>query len=535
MRFLPVNSTSILVELEDLDDTLALLSSLQTSTLIGIKEIIPAARTLLIHYQPEQVTAEQLANEISKRELSANPSCSNELIEMPVCYDGEDLEHVAYLTKLSVEEVIRRHSKSEFTVAFCGFAPGFAYLTGGDPALNVPRHTDPRTVIPAGSVALAGSFSGVYPQSSPGGWQLIGKTSVKIWDLSRSPCALFQPGNRVRFVKAEKSNTGITPDSVTSISDVPNRQSEEGTARFKVHTAPFPALFQDFGRCGQASQGISTSGALDRSSLKAANRIVGNPVNTPCLEIIPGGFCFESFARVVIGYAGAPCQVKIQDIKGHIRTITSLQPSALEPGDTVKFGHAQAGVRCYLAVRGGFEVSEVLGSASTDTLANLGPSPVTAGTVLRLRKSKERLVSVSLHETPTRSFPVTGGVVVLDVVLGPRTDWFTSKGLETFTEQHWNVTPDSSRVGARLSGQVPIERKNSNVELPSEGTVTGAIQVPPTGQPVLFLTDHPLTGGYPVIGAVARHHLDLIGQLPVNCKIRFRCLAPFAEIKLAAR
>jgi allophanate hydrolase subunit 2 len=125
--------------------------------------------------------------------------------------------------------------------------------------------------------------------------------------------------------------------------------------------------------------------------------------------------------------------------------------------------------------------------------------------------------------------PAAGEVVTLDVVLGPRTDWFTQKGIETLAGQLWQVTPQSNRVGIRLAGDVPLERRDS-AELPSEGTATGAIQVPHSGQPVLFLADHPLTGGYPVIGTVADHHLDLAGQIPVNARIRFRPIAPFAEI-----
>jgi KipI family sensor histidine kinase inhibitor len=205
MRFLPVSLTSMLVELADLEETLALLTSLQTTPVTGIEEMFPTARTLLVHFQPEEVTAAQLASELSKRELSANLLHFDRLIEIPVCHDGEDLAHVADLTGLSMKEVIQCHTKKEFTVALCGFAPGFAYLIGGDPALNVPRRENPRVQIPAGSVAIVGSFSGVYPQSSPGGWQLIGTTSMRIWDSSRSSNALLQPGNRVRFVKMDQA------------------------------------------------------------------------------------------------------------------------------------------------------------------------------------------------------------------------------------------------------------------------------------------------------------------------------------------
>ncbi|MGQ3277284.1 MAG: 5-oxoprolinase subunit B family protein, partial [Shinella sp.] len=210
MRFLPVSLTTILVELADLDETLALFASLQADPIDGVEEMVPAARTLMIRFRPETVSSAELAARISTRDLSAKIAPSENLVEIPVRYDGEDLGDVAELTGLSVEEVIRRHTESEFTVAFCGFAPGFGYLVGGDPALTVPRRKSPRTRIPAGSVAIAGAFSGVYPQASPGGWQIIGTTPVKMWDIDRDPGALFQPGYRVRFFDMATSGKTVS-------------------------------------------------------------------------------------------------------------------------------------------------------------------------------------------------------------------------------------------------------------------------------------------------------------------------------------
>ena len=169
MRFLPVSLTVLIVELKDLDETLALFASLEAEPIDGVVDIVPAARTLMIRFRPEMLAAEKLAAAISTRDLSAKIPPSDMLVEIPVSYDGEDLQDVADLTGLSIAEVIERHTASEFTVAFCGFAPGFGYLVGGNPALQVPRRQSPRTKIPAGSVALAGAFSGVYPQASPGG------------------------------------------------------------------------------------------------------------------------------------------------------------------------------------------------------------------------------------------------------------------------------------------------------------------------------------------------------------------------------
>ena len=526
MRFLPVSLTTVLVELADLDETLALFASLQANPVDGIEEMVPAARTLMIRFRPETVSAAALAGDIATRDLSAKIAPSENLVEIPVRYDGEDLGDVAELTGLSVEEVIGRHTESEFTVAFCGFAPGFGYLVGGDPALHVPRRKSPRTRIPAGSVALAGAFSGVYPQASPGGWQIIGTTPVKMWDIDRDPGALFQPGYRVRFFDMEKAEKTVSLPASTP--RAPKTVAAEA-AQFKVLAAPMPAVFQDLGRFGQTGQGVSASGALDRGAFNAVNRVVGNPAGTPALELTLGGFSFESNARAVIGLAGASCPVTVRDAAGRDREFAAYQPIALEPGDTVTIGHPKTGMRAYLAVRGGFDVAPVLGSAATDTLAVVGPEPVVSGTVLALKNDSKGLTSVSSDEIPAVDLPSAGDVVTLDVVLGPRTDWFTQKGIETLTGQLWQVTPQSSRVGIRLAGEVPLERRDS-AELPSEGTATGAIQVPHSGQPVLFLADHPLTGGYPVIGAVAEYHLDLAGQVPINAKIRFRPIGPFADI-----
>ncbi|MBD8688275.1 MULTISPECIES: 5-oxoprolinase subunit B/C family protein [unclassified Rhizobium] len=526
MRFLPVSLTTILVELADLDQTLALFASLQAHPVEGIEETVPAARTLMIRFRPEIISAQALAADIATRDLSAKIAPSDQLIEIPVRYNGEDLADVAELTGLSVDEVIKRHTQSEFTVAFSGFAPGFGYLVGGDPTLHVPRRQSPRTRIPAGSVALAGAFSGVYPQNSPGGWQIIGTTPLKMWDIEREPGALFQPGYRVRFFDMDKeSGKVVVPQSKPAATKA---TAKPEAARFEVLAAPMPVLFQDRGRFGQTGQGVSASGALDQSAFNAANRIVGNPVNTPCLEITLGGFSFRATSRAVIGIAGAAGVITVKS-EAYSFESSAYVPMALEPGDVVTFGHAVKGMRCYLSVRGGFDVAAVLGSAATDTLAMVGPEVLTAGSVIHLRNETSGLSSVSINEAPAFDLPGKDDVVTLDVVMGPRSDWFTQTGLETLTSQLWQVTPQSSRVGIRLAGDTPLERRDS-AELPSEGTANGAIQIPHSGQPVLFLADHPLTGGYPVVAAVAEHHLDLAGQIPVNAKIQFRPLGPFAEI-----
>lgn len=530
MRFLPLNSTSFLVELNDLDETLALLAALQANPLPGIKEMVPAARTLMVGFSAEITNAGELAASLSKLDLVAPIRQDNRIVEVPVDYHGDDLAEVAELTGISVEEVIRRHVAREYRVAFCGFAPGFGYLVGGDPALHVPRRKTPRLRIPAGTVGLAGSFSGVYPQVSPGGWQLIGTTPVKMWDITRTPPAYFQPGYRVRFIDLAMVKTQVAVAMPTQRTSAPPAEpAGENAVQLSIIAAPLPALFQDLGRFGQTGQGVSASGALDRGAFKAANRLVGNEEAEPCLELMGGGFSFRSNKRAVIGVTGAPCGIKIRTAEGKIFTAKTGTPLALEAGDEVSFSAPSSGVRSYLAVRGGFKVAKILGSASTDTLAMVGPAPVQVGSVLTVNDFNTVSASVSLEEIPAFILPKAGEVVTLDLTLGPRPDWFSGPALEMLTSTEWVVTPQSNRVGIRLDGDGVLERSRSD-ELPSEGTVTGAVEVPANGKPLLFLADHPLTGGYPVVGAVADYHLDLAGQIPVGAKIRFRSVAPFSEI-----
>jgi biotin-dependent carboxylase-like uncharacterized protein len=457
-------------------------------------------------------------------------------VEIPVRYDGEDLAEVAGMLGVTTEEVVRRHTDAEYTVAFTGFAPGFAYLSGGDTGLEVPRRKTPRTRIPAGAVGLAGAFSGVYPQAGPGGWQIIGVTPLAMFDLSRDPPALLQPGFRVRFRDlARDSRHAVAQRGTDPAADaaevVDRRDRAVGGTGLKVISADMPVLFQDLGRRGRADQGVSASGALDRGALKAANRLVGNSPGAACLEITLGGFSFEALGKAVIALSGAPCPATIKTSSGRSFGVPHLQPAALDEGDVVTLAAPSAGMRSYLAARGGFAVEPVLGSASTDTLARIGPAAVAAGETLGILPAAPGAI-VSLGETPAFDMPTATDIVTLDVTMGPRTDWFTAAGVEAFLAQSWRVTPQSSRVGIRLAGDRPLERADEN-ELPSEGTATGAIQVPASGQPILFLADHPLTGGYPVIATVADHHLDLAGQIPIGARIRFNPLGAFEEIDAA--
>ena len=591
MRLLPVNLDAILVELADLDETLALFDALEADPIEGVTELVPAARTILVHFLPWVCPLPKLVAGIAARQGRQGQARQGTLVRIPVRYDGEDLAEMADHLGLSEEELVRRHAASVWQVAFTGFAPGFAYLSGGDPVFNVPRRASPRTRIPAGSVGLAGTFSAVYPRATPGGWQLIGTTDVPMWDLARTPPALLQPGQRVQFVDvateegealqrevvqqqsavaggarltaaaAEGSGCGgevrarsvATAEDAGSLGqDVCRAGDETAVAHaFEVVATGLQALFQDAGRPGQARQGVSASGALDATAFRVANQLLGNEADATVIELLHGGFAMRALARTVVAVTGATGPLDLKDASGALLPAERHVPLAMEPGDVMTVGAPERGLRSYLAVRGGFEVAPVLGSSATDTLAGVGPEPLRMGQGLavgqRIRGAVDAAeAGMAKLETLLPHLPdpvpsnsrgadaVQRHAIVLDLVLGPRTDWFDDESLELLQQQCWQVTQQSNRVGLRLQGEKPLQRAAGfqGRELPSEGTALGALQVPANGQPVLFLADHPLTGGYPVIGCVAPHHLDLAAQLPPGVFVRFKLMAPFAEIPL---
>ncbi|MBM9465448.1 5-oxoprolinase subunit PxpB [Aeromicrobium sp. YIM 150415] len=200
MRALAYGDRALLLDLDDGEEPVGWAAAIAEADL-GALDIVPGARTVLVTAcTPEQLgRIREALGGLTPRDTEADED--REPVEIPTVYDGPDLDEVCRLTGLSRDEVIAAHTGRPWTVAFGGFAPGFAYLTGGDERLEVPRRDDPRTAVPAGSVGLAGTFSGAYPRESPGGWQLIGCTDATLFDLDRDPPALLQPGDRVRFVE----------------------------------------------------------------------------------------------------------------------------------------------------------------------------------------------------------------------------------------------------------------------------------------------------------------------------------------------
>jgi biotin-dependent carboxylase-like uncharacterized protein len=480
-------------------------------------------------------------------------------LTVDVVYNGADIVDAAALLGLSVDAVIAAHTGQLWVAAFNGFLPGFAYCVGENHVLDVARRAAPRTAVPANSVGLAGEFSAIYPKESPGGWRLIGHTAARLWELGRRPPALINPGDQVRYIAVREllqmsdpshpctvpeevpNHTGtslhpadsrleiVSPDWLSPVEDAGRPDLSEcaldvskaldqaavvrgGTpvglvtssspvvgSYLEVVSPGWLSLIEDRGRPGLLGSAVGVSGALDQAALARANTALGNSLDAAGVETLGG---LELVAHGAVSVAVVP--------PGEDAIVQQLAD-----GETLRVPQPRYGLRSYVAAAGGIASPSVLGSRSTDILSGLGPEQLNVGTLLPIGSGSAgtgltnfRPANFSLSETLT-----------LRITLGPREDWLSAKALASLTEQRWEVSNAANRIGLRLIGQ-PLQLANTT-ELPSEGIQPGAIQLPPNGLPVVFLRDHPTTGGYPVVGVVVRADLDLLAQVRPGAHIQF--------------
>ncbi|MDO5723867.1 MAG: 5-oxoprolinase/urea amidolyase family protein [Flaviflexus sp.] len=502
-----MGTRSLLVELGDIDTVMAWHAHLTKNPLPGQLDVIAAARTILIKTATRRACEQALhaLDSIDPEPLSAAQA---KTVEIPTCYDGEDLAAVAEHYGISTDALIEAHTSEEWFAAFGGFAPGFAYCTGGE-RWDTPRRDTPRSKVPAGSVALAGPFSAVYPQDSPGGWQLLGRTDTAMWDLSREVPHLLHPGDLVRYV-AVREVAQAGPLGASSSTDMPPSRPIG-----RIEATGLSTLYQDLGRTGYGDAGVSASGVLDRSAARQGNRLVGNPATATVLENLLGGLTLQLSTDVTMAITGAEVEATIT-VGEETKAAPLRAPFVMPSGGTLTLGQPSAGVRCYVAARGGFAAPRVLGSTATDTMSRLGPAPLSPGDPLKVR-TRSDLNASGEAEPSTLSERTT-----LRIVPGPRADWCVEGEVDHLCDQEWVIGPSSNRTALRLEapeGGRPLIREDRG-ELASEGMVTGAIQVPPEGLPVLFLADHPVTGGYPVIATVIAEDLDIAAQLAPGQTLR---------------
>lgn len=504
----------LLLELDHLDDVLAVHQHLSDHPQRGQVDAVAAGATILLTFASRTEARRARRDLAELKDLTFESSGSRD-VEIAVVYDGEDLDDLADTLGMSREAVVSWHSGQTWVGAFGGFAPGFTYCAPQREAKSIPRRSSPRTAVPDKSVAVAGEFSGVYPRVSPGGWQLLGRTSAHMWDLSRETPALVAPGDAVRYVAVRAERLSLAAHTEHDETSSRQDQAPSNTV-LTVENPGMQLLIQDPGRVGHSDLGVSRAGVADEIAARQANRLVGNPETEAVLEILNGNVALRAEQTAVLAVTGAELSLTIAAEDGTTRASVLRAPFAVLPGETVTLGTPSVGLRSVLAIRGGVTGHPELGSLSGDTMSGLGPAPLQAQDGITAGEDPHTPVGVPEPST----LPTYGadGSISLRFSYGPREDWFSQNERRRLSSQRWRVTNQANRVGIRLEpdsddpGSRSLERLRTD-ELPSEGVPRGSLQMPPEGNPVLFLNDHPVTGGYPVLGVVVPQDLSAAAQL----------------------
>jgi KipI family sensor histidine kinase inhibitor len=508
----PFGDGALLVEVGDYSHAHALVQSLDREPLPGVVDLVPGMETVLVEL--EGSARQEAAGAELERRLAALPleAPSGRERTIPIRYGGEvgpDLDEVARLTGLSPDEIVDAHGSATLRVQLVGFAPGFAYIGDLPQALRVPRLETPRTTTPPGSVGVAGRQTGIYPAALPGGWRILGRTPITLFDPDRDPPSYLAAGDHVRFRAIDEPGWAgqAGPPDDWGARSVADRALDLSDNEIDVLDGGLLTSVQDpFGRRHWRRYGVQTAGALDPDAAAAANRLAGNPDSAALLEITVLGPTLRLSAPAKVGLAGADLGAALDG--------RPLAPGTSGIGRQIRFDGRRNGARAYLAVFGGIGVEPVLGSASTDLRSGFG------GFHGRTLQPGDRLpIGVGEPAPQIGRQPVRARVGPVRILPGPHLDRFEGTAVDHLCETAWTVSPHADRMGYRLEGP-PIERREGP-ELPSVGLPLGAVQVPPDGRPIVMLADRPVTGGYPVIGCVARADIGRLAQLLPGDSVRF--------------
>jgi len=499
----------------------------------GVRDVVPAIRSLAVFYDPLHADVESLRALFAGRSLEPDMASEGRRHEVPVVYGGDaglDLEEIASASGISPEELIARHSGRDYRVYMLGFLPGFAYLGTLDPSIVAPRRSVPRLKVPAGAVGVAGRQTGIYPRECPGGWALLGRTSLKMFDADSRTPARFAPGDRVRFVPVASVDLAADGLDYAGSEDpahvrhdagskdpayVPQAQgarSKDPACVLEIRRGGLMTTVQDSGRWGHQRDGVSVSGAMDRVAHRVANALVGNESTAATLEVTMIGPEVICLRDVVIAVTGADLSPRVGQ-----QPVPLDQAVPLAAGSVLSFGLRRQGARAYVAFAGGIDVPVVLGSRATHTpsdLGGLGGRPLRAG---------DRLVLRQRGPLPSRrvSGPVTrlmAGGARVRILPGPQVESFPSDALASLTQSRFVVSTESNRMGYRLKGSsVPVPAG----EMISDVTFPGAVQVPPSGEPILLMADRQTAGGYAQLAIVISADMPLAGQLAPGDWVQF--------------
>jgi antagonist of KipI len=521
-RVRPVGDAALSVELGDGVDLAtsarvrALDASLARDPLPGVLETVPTYRALLVVFDPRTVSAAAVVDAARARlHAPASAEAPPRRHEIAVRYgaeDGPDLEDVARRSGLDPRRVVELHTGADYTAFMLGFLPGFAYLGPVAPELALPRRATPRPRVPAGSVAVAAGQTAIYPAATPGGWHLLGRAAVRLFDPRADPPARIRPGDRVRFFAVEDLAPAAFEDQGAS-------SGPERTAALEVVEGGLLTTVQDRGRPGRRRWGVGAAGAMDARALAAGNCVVGNAADAAGLECTAAGPALRFLAPSTFAVTGADLGATLHRADlGPWPVPPGVRVRARE-GNVLSFAGRRRGCRAYVALGGGIDVPLVLGSRSTDLPGGFG------GFLGRALRAGDHLAlgsqaTVPAAEAPDAGSPPSDEVTTLRVVLGPQDDHFAPEALQRFLSTEYRVAATSDRVGCRLQG--PALPHAGPSEIVSDGMLPGCVQVPPDGQPIVMGPDSPTTGGYPKIATVITADRPRLAQLlPGQARVRF--------------
>ena len=513
-RVVPFGDRALLVETLDVAAAHALAVELEScrkdgTAPVGVEELVVGFASVLVILDPRigvaggRACTDWVAETAGRTHSAEAPSAPTSRTHvLPVVFDGVDLDEVAAFVGQPVGQVVELMVAARFEVAFIGFAPGFPYLTGLPSELaDLPRRATPRTSVPAGSVAVAAGFASVYPRSTPGGWHLLGRTAESLFDPGVPPHSRVAPGDRVRFVSSDQ--------------EFPHRSEDDRRTPLRADGPclevldPGLATFvQDGGRRGCAHLGVPAAGAADPHSLALANLLVGNTADAAALECTASGPAFRMVGDGHLSVVGARSGAIDITVDGHPVVDGTVLPVA--DGQVVRVGRVRHGLRVYVAVAGGLATDVVFGSRSSDTLAGLGPGPLGVGDRLARGTPGRTRGHLAQPDSPET------GPTVLRVVAGPHGS--PEGGLAATT---WSVGAEVDRIGLRLDAAIGGSTLDAGGPRASTPMVTGAVQVPPDGRPIVLLPDHATVGGYPVVACVVTADLPLLGQLVPGDAVAF--------------
>lgn len=546
-RIVPAGDSAVIVEFEKRIDPLVnaraigLAASIDAATLGGIRDVVPTYRSVAVYFDPLRTDFARLRERLEREAARPAPESVQALapVRIPVCYGGAfgpDLREVAEFAGLAESEVIALHSGALYRVFMLGFLPGFAYMGSVDARIALPRRSRPRVRAPRGSVGIAGVQTGIYPSDTPGGWQLIGRTPLLPFDLSRPEPFLLKAGDAVQFYPIERyqydGERAASPDAapVGGSMDVPSVRAPDpppvrrpgppgaggSTATIHIVRPGMLTTIQDRGRWGLQARGVPVAGPMDPCSHRLANALVGNDPDAATLEVTLLGPEVEFEDERVVAVAGAEFALFVDG-----RSMPVNAAFVVSAGSCLRFGARSRGARAYVAIGGGITVAPTLGSRATHLTSRTGGCDgriLAAGDRLPIgdrRRAHEKVTANSRLAV----VPMPAGHARVRVLPGPQREYFADDALETLQSARYGIGSASDRMGFRLEG--PVLRHVGSADIISDATPLGVLQVPASGQPILLMADRQTTGGYPVLAIVITADISVAGQLGPGDAISF--------------